>query len=162
DQFPHVVRRRRPLPVHPPLRPSGRPVRLSSSRPPRPLTQGTEDNVTSARSLTLLLFEVSLALSGCDNKTQAPAPAATESGAQKAAAPAAKPGSVLASWGGGEQAAFQKVLDGFTAKTGIKVQYEQARDAQLMATLRTRVASKNPPSVAILPRPGFMADMARE
>jgi alpha-glucoside transport system substrate-binding protein len=119
--------------------------------------------VKSARALSLILIECSLALIACDNKTQAPAPTAVRaSAAAEAPAPAAKPVSILASWGGGEQAAFQKVLDSFTAKTGVKVQYEQARDAQLLATLRTRVASKNPPSVALLPRPGFMADMARE
>jgi alpha-glucoside transport system substrate-binding protein len=67
---------------------------------------------------------------------------------------------VLSLWGGSEQAAFQKVLDGFTAKTGIKVQYEQARD--FLPALRTRIASGNPPNVAIIPRPGVMTDLAHE
>ncbi|HYO57463.1 ABC transporter substrate-binding protein [Archangium sp.] len=108
-----------------------------------------------------LPLALSLLLIACNKKSDSPAPTATDK-AGETAAPAARPVSILASWGGGEQEAFQKVLDGFTAKTGIRVQYEQARDAQLLATLRTRVASKNPPSIAILPRPGFMVDLARE
>ena len=68
--------------------------------------------------------------------------------------------SVLSLWGGSEQVAFQKVLDGFTAKTGIATQYEQARD--FLPALRTRLASGNPPNVAIVPRPGVMMDLARE
>lgn len=68
--------------------------------------------------------------------------------------------SVLSLWGGSEQAAFQKVLDGFTAKTGINVQYEQARD--FLPALRTRLAAGNPPAVAIVPRPGVMTDLAKE
>src|SRR3990172_901048 len=40
----------------------------------------------------------------------------------------ATPVTVLSLWGGSEQEAFQKVLDGFTASTGIPTQYEQARD----------------------------------
>lgn len=108
------------------------------------------------------LVALPLVFLACDKKTEPPPAAPTAKPAEPAAPPPAKPVTILASWGGGEQEAFQKVLDAFTAKTGIKVEYEQGRDAQLMATLRTRIASKNPPSIAILPRPGFMADLARE
>jgi ABC-type glycerol-3-phosphate transport system substrate-binding protein len=108
-----------------------------------------------------LLAVVSLALSACDKKTE-PVVATPPPKPVEAAPPPAKPVTILASWGGGEEEAFKKVLEAFTAKTGVKVQYEQARDAQLLATLRTRVASKNPPGIAMLPRPGFMADLARE
>ena len=81
--------------------------------------------------------------------------------AQPTAAPAAvKPVTVLSLWGGSEQAAFQKVLDGFTKKTNIPVQYEQARD--FVPILRTRLAAGNPPNVAIIPRPGIMADLAKQ
>lgn len=111
-----------------------------------------------ANPLLALLAGLSLALFACSKKSESNA--GTRAAPETAAA--GKPVSLLASWGGGEQESFQKVLDGFTAKTGAKTQYEQARDAQLLATLRTRIASKNPPSIAILPRPGFMADLARE
>ena len=67
---------------------------------------------------------------------------------------------VLSLWGGSEQEAFQKVLDDFTAQTGIKTQYQQARD--FIPALRTMIAAGNPPMVAIIPRPGVMTDLANE
>ncbi len=78
--------------------------------------------------------------------------------AQKAAS--AKTVTVLSLWGGGEKDAFLKVLAGFTKKTGIEVQYETARD--FLPVIRTRIAAGNPPDVAIIPRPGVLADLARE
>ena len=68
--------------------------------------------------------------------------------------------SVLSLWGGSEKDAFVKVLAGFTKKTGIKVQYETARD--FLPVIRTRLAAGNPPDMAIIPRPGVLADLARE
>lgn len=70
-----------------------------------------------------------------------------------------KPVTILSLWGGSEQEAFQKVLDGFTAKTGIPTQYEQARD--FLPVIRTRLAAGNPPDIAIIPRPGVMVEFAR-
>lgn len=67
---------------------------------------------------------------------------------------------VLSLWGGSEREAFQKVLDGFTEATGIKAKFETARD--FVPVIRTRLAAGNPPMVAIVPRPGVMADLARE
>ena len=77
-------------------------------------------------------------------------------GAQGTAAPAASASAgkrtitVIANWGGGERSAFQKVIDAFTAKTGIPVNYEQSRN--LEALVRTRVAGGNPPDIAFEPR----------
>jgi alpha-glucoside transport system substrate-binding protein len=68
--------------------------------------------------------------------------------------------SVLSLWGGSEQEAFQKVLNGFTKKTGIKTKYESARD--FLPVVRTRLAAGNPPMVAIIPRPGIVTDLAKE
>ena len=68
--------------------------------------------------------------------------------------------SVLSLWGGGEQEAFQKVLTAFTAETGIKTKYESARD--FLPVVRSRLAAGNPPMVAIMPRPGIVADLAKE
>ena len=65
---------------------------------------------------------------------------------------------VLSLWGGSERDAFQKVLNGFTQKTGIKTKYEQAEDFETV--IRTRLAAGNPPMVAIIPRPGPMQDWA--
>lgn len=67
---------------------------------------------------------------------------------------------VLSLWGGSEREAFEKVLAGFTEETGIKTQYETARD--FLPVIRTRLAAGNPPMVAIVPRPGIVADLARE
>jgi len=68
--------------------------------------------------------------------------------------------SVFSLWGGSERDAFQKVLDGFTEETGITAKYEQGRD--FLPILRPRIAAGNPPDVAIIPRPGVVADFARD
>jgi alpha-glucoside transport system substrate-binding protein len=67
---------------------------------------------------------------------------------------------VLSLWGGSEKDAFLKVTAAFTAKTGIKVEYETARD--FIPAIRTRLAAGNPPDVAIVPRPGYLGTLARE
>jgi alpha-glucoside transport system substrate-binding protein len=68
--------------------------------------------------------------------------------------------SVLSLWGGSEKEAFDKVLAKFTADTGIKTEYETARD--FLPVIRSRLAAGNPPSMAIVPRPGIVADLARD
>jgi alpha-glucoside transport system substrate-binding protein len=67
---------------------------------------------------------------------------------------------VLSLWGGSEKEAFEKVLAGFTKETNIKTKYETARD--FLPVIRTRLAAGNPPMVAIVPRPGIVADLARD
>ncbi len=67
---------------------------------------------------------------------------------------------VFSLWGGSEQEAFQKVLDKFTADTGIQTKYESARD--FLPVIRTKLAAGNPPEVAIIPRPGVVAELARD
>jgi ABC-type glycerol-3-phosphate transport system substrate-binding protein len=67
---------------------------------------------------------------------------------------------VLSLWGGSEKEAFEKVLAGFTKKTNIKTKYETARD--FLPVIRTRLAAGNPPMVAIVPRPGIVADLAQD
>ncbi len=71
-----------------------------------------------------------------------------------------KPVTVMATWGGDEQAGFEEVLNAFTEKTGIPYQYEGTRDVSVV--LKSRVAGGNPPDVAMLPRPGEMAELARQ
>jgi alpha-glucoside transport system substrate-binding protein len=71
-----------------------------------------------------------------------------------------KPVTILASWGGDEEAGFREVLDAFTASTGIPYQYEGSRNVSVL--LKSRVAGGNPPDVAMLPRPGEMAELARQ
>ena len=67
---------------------------------------------------------------------------------------------VFSLWGGSEQEAFQKVLDQFTKDTGIETKYESARD--FLPVIRTRLAAGNPPDVAVIPRPGVVAELARD
>jgi alpha-glucoside transport system substrate-binding protein len=88
-----------------------------------------------------------------------PTAAPQGSGAPTATAAAKRTITVIANWGGGERDAFQKVIDAFTAKTGIPVNYEQSRN--LEALVRTRVAGGNPPDIAFEPRPGALAEFAK-
>jgi alpha-glucoside transport system substrate-binding protein len=67
---------------------------------------------------------------------------------------------VFSLWGGSEQEAFQKVLDQFSQDTGIETKYESVRD--FLPVIRTRLASGNPPEVGIIPRPGVVAELARD
>ena len=67
---------------------------------------------------------------------------------------------VAASWGGSERDAFLAVVDAFSAKTGIQVNFESMRQNE-GAILRTRVAAGNPPDIALEPRPGEVAEFAR-
>lgn len=66
--------------------------------------------------------------------------------------------SVMGIWSGPEQAAFQKVIDGFTSQNpDVSVKYTSAGD-QLPTVLSTAVEGGNPPSVAFIAQPGLMKD----
>jgi alpha-glucoside transport system substrate-binding protein len=67
---------------------------------------------------------------------------------------------IFSLWGGSEEEAFKKVLKQFTTDTGIKTKYESARD--FLPVIRTRLAADNPPMMAIIPRPGFVAELAND
>lgn len=69
--------------------------------------------------------------------------------------------SVTSLWGGSEQESFQKVLDAFTAKTGIAVEYESIRD-DYATVLQSRITGGNPPDVSILPGIGFLRRFAKD
>ena len=85
-----------------------------------------------------------------------PGPAAAQ-----ATAPAeVEPVTVMANWGGDEEAGFREVLDAFTAKTGIPYIYEGTRNLGVL--VRSRIAGGNPPDVAMIPRPGEVAEFARQ
>ena len=68
---------------------------------------------------------------------------------------------VTSLWGGAEEAAFQAVLDAFTAETGIEATYEPNR-TDYATVLRTRIQGGNPPDVAIIPGIGFLRSFARD
>ncbi len=69
--------------------------------------------------------------------------------------------SVTSLWGGAEQEAFQKVLDAFTAKTGIAVEYESIR-TDYASVLQSRITGGNAPDVSILPGIGFLRRFAKD
>ncbi|MDY7104638.1 MAG: ABC transporter substrate-binding protein [Actinomycetota bacterium] len=68
--------------------------------------------------------------------------------------------SMLGVLGGDELAAFESVLEPFTAATGVDVDYEATRD--IAAVLQTRVDGGNPPDVATNPTVGQMIDLATD
>ena len=47
------------------------------------------------------------------------------------------------------------ILDAFTQKTGIAVDYEGDREVTVL--VKTRLAGGNPPDIAMIPRPGEIA-----
>jgi alpha-glucoside transport system substrate-binding protein len=114
-----------------------------------------------------------LVLAACSSgaATNAPAESAAASAGASAAASAgesaaagspAAGGSITVTslWGGSEQDAFQKVLDGFQAATGITATY-QAQRTDYATVLQTKITSGSPPDVAIMPGLGFLRQFAR-
>src|SRR6266550_5732003 len=92
----------------------------------------------------------------------ASAPATAAGSAPAGSAPAVSGAITVTSlWGGSEQENFQKVLDAFTAKTGIKVTYESIR-TNYATVLQTRISGGNPPDVSILPGIGFLRHFAKD
>jgi len=67
---------------------------------------------------------------------------------------------VFSLWSGSEQAAFQKVIDAYTQSTGTKVTYTPGRD--FTTDISARLAAGNPPDIAIVPRPGYLASLAKQ
>ena len=112
------------------------------------------------RSLKVLsLFMTSsLVLAACSSSAT-PAPSAAAS-APAASVPAGTTITVTSLWGGSEQAAFQKVLDAFKAKTGITAVY-QAQRTDYATVLQSKITSGSPPDVAIMPGLGFLRQFAR-
>jgi alpha-glucoside transport system substrate-binding protein len=95
------------------------------------------------------------------------APVASSSSAPATTAPSSSPAAgqatlltVLTDWGGTDQTKFEAIAAGFTKKTGINVQIEGSSDFETV--LRTRVAGGDLPMVAIVPRPGFVAEFAKQ
>lgn len=121
----------------------------------------------SLRISSLLLTSVLVAAAcGGGGTTPAPttAPGASEPAASEgASAPPAAGGSITVTslWGGSEQESFQKVLDAFTAKTGITANYESIR-TDYATVLQTRITGGNPPDVSILPGIGFLRRFAKD
>jgi alpha-glucoside transport system substrate-binding protein len=126
----------------------------------------------SLRFLSLFMASA-LVAAACGSGTGSAAPTVAGSAAA-ASVPAATSGAsagastatggsitVTSLWGGAEQANFQKVLDAFTAKTGIAVTYESIR-TNYSTVLQTRITGGNPPDISILPGIGFLRHFAKD
>ncbi len=111
----------------------------------------------------IALVVAGMMLAAC-GVTSSPAPTTEPTtpppGSTTAPPPEAGSLTVLSLWGGSERTNFLAVIDGFTAATGIAVQYETSRD--FLPVVRTRLAAGNPPMIAIIPRPGVMVDFAKD
>src|SRR5207247_11459956 len=61
---------------------------------------------------------------------------------------------------GSESWPFLPLTDALSKRTGIHGKYTSARD--FIPAVRTRLAAGDPPDIAIVPRPGNLATLARE
>lgn len=82
------------------------------------------------------------------------------------AGPSGEPGlsgtvEVVAKWSGVEQANFKKVLANFEKKTGVKTVYTSAGD-DVASFLNQKISGGTPPSIALVPQPGTVAELARK
>ena len=67
---------------------------------------------------------------------------------------------VVTCWGGPEGVGFNATNAVFTEATGIEVEHIDDRDCHLLPQIMA--SAGNPPDISAMPRPGVMADMARE
>ncbi len=67
---------------------------------------------------------------------------------------------ILGQWTGGEQKAFQAVIDAFDQQTGATGHYTPAAGGDEAGVLGTKVAGGTPPDIAILSLPGAIAQYA--
>jgi len=68
---------------------------------------------------------------------------------------------ILGQWTGGEQAAFQAVINAFDQQTGATGHYTPAAGGDEAGVLGTKVAGGTPPDIAILSLPGAIAEYAK-
>ncbi len=67
---------------------------------------------------------------------------------------------VVTCWGGPEGIGFESLMTEFTEATGIEVEHIDDRDCHLLPQIMA--SAGNPPDVSGMPRPGVMAELARE
>jgi len=97
------------------------------------------------------LAAVSVAAAGCGGTASEPSAAAGLSGTVE----------VVAKWSGVEQANFKKVLENFEKKTGVKTVYTSAGD-DVASFLNQKISGGTPPSIALVPQPGTVAELAKK
>jgi ABC-type glycerol-3-phosphate transport system substrate-binding protein len=127
--------------------------------------------MTRSLRISTLFLAAALVATACgpSGGTVPPASTAPGSSTEASTAPSGEPASpgaagslnVLSLWGGSEEAAFKAMLDAFTAKTGIAVNYEADRNTY-STTLQSRITGGNPPDIAIIPGIGFLRRFAKD
>jgi alpha-glucoside transport system substrate-binding protein len=143
-------------------------ARMAADSPANP---GGESMIRNWRNSALLIAAI-VVVTACGGAATSSSPGASapagsapasEPAASQPAGSAATGGSITVTslWGGSEQESFQKVLDAFTAKTGITAKYESIR-TDYATVLQTRITGGNPPDVSILPGIGFLRRFARD
>jgi alpha-glucoside transport system substrate-binding protein len=106
--------------------------------------------------VALAMVMVAAACGGDDDNA-----ADTSGGGGAAAEPVSGSISVAGVWTGDEQASFQAVIDGFTAKNpDATVKYTSAGN-ELPTVLATAVQGGNPPDIATIAQPGTIADYVK-
>jgi len=96
------------------------------------------------------LVAVSVALLACSTGTAVKVPATSSAQAIR----------VLGSWEESEAETLRRVVAPFEERTGYRVEFDITRD--LMGALETSLAAGDPPDIAGLPGPGYMAELARD
>lgn len=91
--------------------------------------------------------------------------AAAPSTAPSAAAPSPSAAgatvlTVFSDWTGGDQQNLEQIVAAFAKESGIQVELSGTTD--FLPVLQTRIASGNAPMVAIVPRPGVIADFVKQ
>ncbi|MGW3243429.1 ABC transporter substrate-binding protein [Streptomyces sp. NPDC001070] len=99
---------------------------------------------------------LALATTACGGDTKAGSGSGSGSGGQELKGQTV---TVAAVWTGVEQKNFQKVLDGFTAKTGAKVAYVSTGD-NFATVLGSKIEGGDSPDVAMVPQPGVLKEFA--
>ncbi|WP_168207643.1 ABC transporter substrate-binding protein [Microlunatus elymi] len=113
-----------------------------------------------ASSLSLVACSGSGNNSSGSPSSSAKSPAASSSPSASSPDLSGKSFTILGQWTGGEQKAFQAVIDAFDKKTGASGKYTPAAGGDEATVLGTKVAGGNPPDVAILSLPGAIAQYA--
>ncbi len=103
----------------------------------------------AAAGLLLAVLAVLPSAVGCSDRSRTP----TAAGGRV---------EVLAVWSGTEQARFQQVLDAFSRRFGVSVEYASSGDEDLAAILAARRRAGRLPDVVIFPQPELLRQYARE